>query len=213
MRFWKPKPVVGTPQIGMGVATFLEGKDRERRLCSLLCLLWAFKAQTWQNWRIVVVHDGPLSEGTKLAIQATDPRIEVQTPPHVGQFGHPHRQATVEALATNCEWFGLTNDDNYYVPSYFEWMLSQGTNSKGCEFVYCDMVHSHRMWKAMTTVPRRGKLDLGGWIARTSLASGVKFDNHTFAGDGDYINRLSDRAKRKNPHGVQKVAACLFVHN
>lgn len=221
MRYWKPKPIVGTPTVGIGVAAYIPDDGNTDRLrAALRCLVASFQAQTYTRWKMLIVHDGPYPHdhaSLKYFDQWDDePRVIVtETKERKQQFGHPHRQHMIDTLADGgCEWIGLTNQDNYYVPTYLEWMLSVGTAGKHpCDFVYCDMVHSHKLWKPLITQPKRGKLDLGGWLARASLARQTKFDNHSFAGDGDYINRLVEHARKKSNAAVQKVAATLFVHN
>lgn len=212
MRFWKPKKIEGTPKVGIAVAAYLEATYRQGR--ALECLMAAFAAQTHANWHAHIVHDGPTSlEGMRVLrqIQAADPeRIStLETPKRVQQFGHPHRQSAVEFLAAQgCEWIGLTNQDNYYAPVYFEWMLAEAQAQK-VPFVYCDMVRSHLMWKPFITRPKKGYLDLGGFLVHKSVVAKIKFDKFTFNGDGDYIDRLVQATKGR----VAKVSATLFTHN
>lgn len=211
MRFWKPRSVQGLPTVGMAIASHLATLQQER---GLECLVSSLAAQTYGNWKALVVHDGPVSpmrQPTLKNLTAEEPvRVEVwETAERKQQFGHPHRQAAVERLIKmGCEWIGLTNQDNYYVPVYFEWMLS-AAQAKKVPLVYCDMVHSHQQWKPMTTRPKRGQIDLGGFLAHKSLVERVRFDKFTFAGDGDYFERLLQAAKNR----VEKVAATLFIHN
>lgn len=209
MRFWKSLKVHGKARVGVGVAAFLE---TTRDQAALRCLVASFQAQTYDRWRLLVVHDGPASDTAArcLAELATDPRVETYiTPERKKQFGHPHRQAAIDRLTSTCDWVGLTNQDNYYAPVYLEWMLAVGTNPKRPrEFIYCDCVHSHKQWRPLVTEPRSGRLDLGGWLASAALARQVRFDKFAFNGDGDYINKLRQRAK-----GIEKVPAVLFVHN
>ncbi len=209
MRFWKPKKIVGTPKVGIAVASY-RNDDYARRSAALSCLLHSFVAQTYQNWVMLVVHDGPLEDKATTAAMPDDPRIKfVSTKNRKKDFGHPHRQWAIdELIAQGCDWLGLTNEDNFYVPVYLEWMLSAGT-AGNAHFVHCDMVHSHKLWKPMQTRPQRGHLDLGGFLVRADLTRKVKFDKFTFSGDGDYIGRLVKSQKCR----VVKVPATLFVHN
>src|SRR5437867_280379 len=101
MRFWKPLKIPGTPKVGVGVAVYLN-KD-PRQLPALYCLVQSLLAQTYANFRVRLVHDGPLAahlEGQRARLKGLDPRVEwLETAEHKGQFGHPHRQAGVAALA------------------------------------------------------------------------------------------------------------------
>lgn len=211
MRYWKPKKIPGKPKVGIAVASFLE---TARDLACLRCLVACFQAQTYANWQILVTHDGPMNKDAKRlahALANDDERVQfIETPERLKQFGHPYRQAAIDRLLRDgCEWICLTNQDNYYAPIFLEGLLGTALAGKRAkEFVYCDCVHSHRMWRFMGTEPRRGRLDLGGWMAKASLVKQVKFDNFNFDGDGKYIERLRGKAR-----GIEKVAAALFVHN
>jgi len=210
VRYWKPKPVPGTPLVGIAAAAHVSA---DRVGAALVGLVYALKAQTYVEWLLDVTHDGPADVHAAhwlTRTDAADPRVTVtQTPARAQQFGHPHRQAAVERLlAAGCEWVGLTNQDNYYAPTYLEWLLHAGV-VKQAPFVYCDCVHSHKLWTPMPTRPKRGHIDLGGFLAHRSIVEKVKFDKFTFSGDADYITRLVQAAGGK----TEKVTACLFVHN
>jgi hypothetical protein len=211
MRYFKPKKIPGSPTVGVAVAAFLN--EDARRHASLLCLAYSFLAQSYPRWKLLVVHDGPpapAAEPVLEQLRRLDKRVKVEvTQERVKQFGHPHRQAAVERLiADGCEWVGLTNDDNYYAPAYLEAMLGAALDKPPAELVYCDLVHSHKMWRPVSTAPARGKLDLGAFLVRAALCRKIRFDNYGFAGDGDYISRMARAAKV-----VRKLPGTLFVHN
>lgn len=202
MRFWKSRTVAET-KVGIGVAAFLN-KETQRLSHALQSLVSSLQAQTITPHMIQVTHDGPYT-GPPLTLGVPF----VSTKDHVGKFGHPHRQATIDTLMkAGCEWILLTNQDNWYAPVFLEWLLSDAQRQK-MPLVYCDMVHSHKLWKPFTTQPRRGQVDLGGFLFHRTLAERVRFDKHTFDGDGDFFERLRQTAKGR----VAKVAATLFVHN
>jgi hypothetical protein len=208
MRFWKTRPVDGQPLVGLAVAAYLNDDTSLRLHAAVQCLYYAILAQTYPNWKLLFVHDGPYS-GPGVP-QFSDPRVEwVETPARLAKFGHPYRQMASERLqAAGCQWIGMTNQDNYYVPVYFEWMLAAAI-AKQVPFVYCDMVHSHKKWKPLITKPTRGAIDLGAFLARSDLVAKVKFDQTGFAADGDFVQRLVQAAKNR----VEKVPATIFLHN
>src|SRR3954464_9218744 len=157
MRMWQSKEVPGNPAVGVGVATYLN--DDPRRLAALSCLIASFQAQTYHNWKMNLVHDGPTRGAEAHAAlhhpEVSDKRIiSYEMTWRRQQFGHPWRQFTLDdLLALGCEWLLLTNDDNYYAPTFLEWLLFTAlhTPSPGCALVYCDCVHSHQHWKPMQT--------------------------------------------------------------
>lgn len=209
MRFWKPKQFPRRPLLSVVVsACFAEGLDVVRRSAALTCLLHSFRAQSYPNWEALVVHDG--NDGSSRAVaavnQARDDRINLWvTPERKGHCGHPWRH--VGALKTRGDVVGMTNDDNYYAPVYFEAIADQFVNH-GADFVYTDMVHSHRRWQPVGTRLQRKLIDVGAWMAARALVVSTPWTDFEFAGDWTYIDALQKKAKT-----IAKVPGCLFVHN
>lgn len=209
MRFWKPLQPPSDAKVGIAVAAYLNEDPTGRLHHGLQALVHSLKAQTHQKTYVHIVHDGLYAGGRPALLPNVYDAGFFATEKRAGEFGHPHRQAAVDWLRDNdCDWIGLTNQDNYYAPTYLEWMLWTADQSKAL-LVYCDFVHSHKRWKPIDARPVRGKLDLGGFLVHESLAAKVKFDKFTFAGDADYFERLVKAARGR----VAKVSATLFVHN
>jgi hypothetical protein len=213
MRYWKAKPIRGEPRLGIGVAAYWNGDNR--RVNAAQALIASFQAQTWSNWRMIITHDGPI-EDTPWSLRlrnyiASDTRIQlVVSEKRVGSFGHTYRQRALSDLCSNCHWICLTNDDNYYAPTFIEWLISAAQTAKPeAQLSYCDMIHSHQFWRFFNTAPKYKSLDLGGFIVNASVAKQVPFDKFTFNGDGDWLNRLTAKVKK----AIVKVPAVLFVHN
>jgi hypothetical protein len=189
------------------IAAYL-AEDR-RQDAALRSLLWSLEAQTYPHWRAVVVHDGPLPArlaGLPENLSRKFPRVTMAvTPKRLGQSGHPHRHAW--ACKTEGEFVGFTNQDNYYAPVYLEWTVSKLVVEKA-DLAYCDMVHSHQLWRPFTTAPKPGRIDLGCYLARRGLVAATPWTDHSFRGDGTYFEQLAKRARK-----VVKVPATLFVHN
>lgn len=215
MRYWKPKLKAG-PTVGIVVASYLN--EDERRVPALTSLLASIAAQTYQNWRLKIIHDGPTTVSLPQNELIKDPRVEfLCTKERKLKHGHPHRhehavapfkyQGTDAEAATNPDYLMFTNDDNYYMPVFLEWMLSEAVALK-TDFVYCDMVHSHRMWQHFVTTPKKGRIDLGSFLVHRSLVEKTPWTDFSFAGDGTYIEALVASATR-----VRKLDATLFVHN
>jgi len=213
MRFWKPRTVATGTKVGVAVAAYIPGGET-REAASLACLVASLQSQTHPQWQAGVVHDGPYPHdpATLRFIDQwdRDARITVvETAERKQKFGHPHRAETIDhLLRVGCDWLLLTNQDNYYAPVFFEWMLSEAQTKKA-KIVYCDCVHSHKQWAHLPAATRRGKIDLGSFLFHKDLAAKIKFDKTTFAADWDFFSRLLDAAGGK----AAKVNATLFVHN
>jgi hypothetical protein len=205
MRYWKPRYVPGGPKVGIAVASYLN--EQPRRHASLMCLLYALQAQTWHNWQCIVMHDGHC----KVTVPKIDPRITfVQAEERKGNHGHPHRQATLNRLLdADCTWLLMTNDDNYYAPVFLEWMLMMACNPFVTDLVYCNMIHSHKLWQHLHAHLRRGSIDLGSFMIHKDLARQIQFDDYSFAGDWAYL----EKAMQKTEKQIRKIPATLFVHN
>jgi hypothetical protein len=215
VRYWKSKHVPEKDhKFGVAVACYVAPDDR-RRVWALMCLLHSLRAQTYQNWHVVIMHDGPVVHPDLLpsveTLDADKKVVLVQTPERKLKFGHPWRQRSIDLLAeAGCQWVCLTNDDNYYAPVFMEWSVAAAlVTPKPHLLVHCDMVHSHKLWKHMTTRAKYRHVDLGGVVAHVSLAKRVAFNKFEFNGDGDWINRMAAIAGKR----VAKVPATLFVHN
>lgn len=213
MRYWKPKPIKDT-RVGIAVAAcFIEGSGS---LTALKHLVAAFELQTFNNWHMHVMHDGPLTDVQRDELGflqlRTKGKLTWDQRPRLQKHGHPHRQAALDYLTLHhaCEWLLCTNADNYYAPVFLEALLDAGQRGDA-DAVYCDMIHSHKMWQPLRTAFKYQHLDLGGFIVRDRLARKVPFDNFAFNGDGDWINRLA--AAASSPKRIVKVPAFFFVHN
>lgn len=196
---WTPREVRGNPKVSMVIAAY-------RRPDPLACLLWCLKSQTWDNWEAIVMHDGEGPQDRQVVEGIGDPRIRfVETAVRQGNWGHPLRGTAVQLAAG--DFIGMTNDDNYYAPVYFEWMLHELTVG-GADFVHCNMVHSHAEWAAFPTAPRKHQIDMGGWLARADLVKTTPFWDMSFTGDGTFVEELAAKARK-----VVHVPGFLFIHN
>ena len=213
MRFWKKKKIHGNPHVCLVISAYfpldLESARRWQAFCALY---YSLLAQTRPSFSMTLVHDGPMFTETRLKLEALDEhtcgfRI-IETPEREGQFGHKWRHWAVrEHTPKFATHVGFTNMDNYYMPTYLEWLLAEMTG-QNADFGYCDCVHSHRMWKPMTTQARNHFLDVGGFLASKELVLKTPWTDFSFKGDGTYINALV-----KNARKVVKIPATLFVHN
>jgi glycosyltransferase involved in cell wall biosynthesis len=199
IHFWEPMVIPGNPKISIAVAAY-------KRPDLLSCLLWGFKTQTYENWEINVIHDGPGPECRAAVEGFGDERIRIfETSEQRGHWGHPWREYGISKCTG--EFIGLTDDDNFYAPVYFEWMLAALIDAEA-DFAHCDIVHSHRQFQYFPTEPRRFHCDLGSWVARASTLRGVPWTDFGHDGDGTFIESVVRRSRK-----VVHVPGVLMLHN
>lgn len=206
MRYWKLKSINNDYKVGMVVATY------DQTYC-LQALLASLKTQTWRNFKILVTHDGPASNEVRSAYKAVvagDDRFEfVETPVRQNKFGHERRyDGFQELIKQGADYLCTTNGDCWYTPNYFESMLYQ-MQKDNMEFAYCNMIHSHKLWQPMKTEMKRGKIDVGCWMASKNLIEQIKWTDFSFAGDWSFIHKLHKVAEGRHA----KVDGYLYVHN
>jgi len=193
-----------------------------RRYRNLPVLIHAFLAQTLQNFKLLVIHDGHDAEMEALLTpyrqqhpDAFDFRF---TDRRYNDYGHSLREIGIGLADT--EYLLITNDDNYYVPRFLEYMFMPIHRQPDAppDIVFCDMIHSHHNpglrqqlpYNPFETRPERNFIDMGCFIARTALAKQVGFRDKGFAGDATYFEDLVHAVAEPR---VVKIPMTLFVHN
>ena len=170
----------------------------------LKCFIESILAQTEENWRMLVIHDGPSVQfGKIMEAYLDDPRIDYMlTDKRYNDWGHSLRKIGVERLGDS-EYTLVTNADNYYAPVFIKEMCH-----RKADLVYCDLVHSHWGYQARESRLRRRAVDCGNVIIRTELLKRVGWNHFDYAADWHVIEECLETEAT-----VQKVNACLFVHN
>lgn len=177
------------------------------RPLELKVLIGCMKVQTWQNFELLIYHDGPSERTRKVIFEYTDdPRIKYfETEERLNCFGHNMRGIGMQA-ATG-DYIGLTNDDNYYAPVYLEAMLYQ-LQQHDTDVAYCNMIHSHLGWRPLQTRPVVGGIDAGGWVGKSNIIKATPWRDMGFCGDGTFVTDLVANGAR-----FKKVEGYYFVHN
>lgn len=206
MRYWKRRKIPTSNEVGLAVVTYNQTN-------CLSSLIYALKCQTFGNFTACIMHDGPWTpEAEEACVSAIgkDKRfIKYSTDTRANKFGHNMRQAGFDICkGLGCNWIGTMNADCWYAPVYLEWMVSTALDNKA-NFVYCNMVHSHKLWKPLKTELKRGAIDAGGWIAHTDLVGSSKWNSDSFAADWEYVSKLKENPSFK----PSKVDGYLFTHN
>lgn len=180
----------------------------------LKCFINSIKSQTSDNWRLVIIHDGPnldLFNELKNENYLTDGRVEfVNYPSRTGHYGHLLRKWSLENVVKN-EYVLLTNGDNYYTPNMIEEVSKCNE-----DFIYFDMVHSHSTkinhnkssYGYFNSQLKSSHIDMGSAVIRSSLARKVGFNSMEFAADWHYFSDVLSLSPT-----TKKIDKVLFVHN
>lgn len=175
---------------------------------SIVLTLASFYTQTYQNFEVLVVHDGPGDGTVKNSVEMfNDSRFQyLELPENMGHPGNYCKEFG-EKMAKG-DYIGHSNDDNYYCPVYFEWMLSEIVN-RNVGFAYCNMIHSAFQYQALTTQPAPCYIDGGGWIAAKDVIDQTPWpkDMRSDTTDGHYAQALA------HVRGSVKIPGFLFTHN
>lgn len=193
-----------------------------KRYRSLPVLIHSFLAQTLQNFKLIVIHDGPDAQMNALLSpyreQYPDEFDFCFSEQRHNDYGHTLRDMGIQLADT--DYLLITNDDNYYAPKFLEYMFMPVHQQADAppDIVFCDMVHSHHNpgvtrqlpYNHFETRPQRNFIDMGCFIARTALAQQVGFRDKGFAGDATYFEDLVAAAGQPK---ITKIPMALFVHN
>lgn len=190
-----------------------------KRYKEIPVLIHSFLAQTVQNFKLIVLHDGydekmhQILDGFK--VKNPDVIDYVFTQERYNDWGHTLRELGIQMAET--EFLLITNDDNYYCPVFVEKMFA-ALEANEADIVMCDMIHSHNepggrpqsAYSLFQTGPQRCSVDIGCFIARTALAKQVGFRDKSHDGDATYFE---DLLASKEAVLLAKVSQVLFVHN
>lgn len=184
--------------------------ERPVQLVGLICSL---VAQTNPNWELYIIYDGPVPESiikAKGLIQ--DKRVFfTNSETRNGNFGHPNRKGALESLPGEPEDYVLmTNDDNYYVPTFVEQMLESVDEKTG--MVFCDTIHSYIRHAVHRSMVRENGIDMGAFIVKYNIAKWVGFKNVHFSADGAYAEECRNHCSTEGLR-INYIPRPLFIHN
>lgn len=167
--------------------------------------------QTHQDWELILIHDGPSSNGMKSYIPK-DPRIKyIETKERKGNYGHPLRQWALNEFELG-DYTVISNADNYYTPVFCEYMLKGFKRSHTAVASYCtETVHSYKAWQVLPAKLQRGFLDCGAVMVKTEVAKEIGWrDIESHSADWIYF---ADIATKYSWRSFVPVKGALFVHN
>lgn len=175
-------------------------------------LLTSLKQQTYKNWDLLFVHDGPTQDSPyKYDEIITDNNVTlVETKLRSNDWGHTPRQVGLEKISTEFEadFIVITNSDNYYVPGFIKLMLM--SVKEDTQAVYCDMIHDYYSWRNFKTQLKYSYIDCGCLLVRKEAVLKVGWKKNTYEADWNFV---SDLITEYGKESFVKVKAPLFVHN
>jgi len=175
-------------------------------------LVDSFLLQTDPNWLMYVIHDGKTPPKVKRIedLYADDRILFTESDKRNKSYGHPNRRYMLNKLPSNNDYVLMTNDDNYYIPRFVEFMLREAADDVG--IIYCDTVHSHCQYNINYSELRETHIDMGAFIVRLDIAKRVGFKENCFAADGKFAEACNKYCLDRGIKTVH-IPKTLFVHN
>lgn len=190
-----------------------------KRYKSIHVLVNSFLCQTLENWKLLVIHDGPDGKMERIMGRYVEENDNIEfmcTDTRYNDYGHTLRDIGIQKADT--EFLLLTNDDNYYAPVFLEYMF-KSIRENNLDFILCDMIHSHNNpgvyiqppYELFKSFPKINYIDVGNFIIRTSIAKDVGFKDRSHGADGVFVEEI--RKRYGNNIRIGKINSVLFVHN
>lgn len=184
------------------------------RAIPLRILIDCFLVQTNPNWILHIVHDGPAPQEVKDVIALyNDPRIlYFETPSVNGYYGHPNRGLILKQLTLNHrDCVLMTNDDNYYVPKFVEYILKE-YRKEDVGFVYCNTVHSYYEYNLLISEIAENHIDMGSFVVKLDIAKRIGFHHIHLSADGTYAVECANYCRLRRLRIIH-IAKPIFIHN
>ena len=190
----------------------------------LKTLINSFQSQNSDNWKMVIIHDGPINKDLYRSLIAnkylTDERVLLVTSEgRYDDYGHSLRNIIIQKYC-NTDWILLTNGDNYYTPNFIENMTHEIGKDKDLAMVVFPCIlqraaeDNDTLRQNFTNASpeiRVGFVDIGQFIVKHEFARKFKI-NPTAIADGEFcVNCAADIKK----HGkkIHRTYSVDFVHN
>ena len=180
----------------------------------LQILIGSFIVQTNPNWVLHIIYDGtaPIEIIDIVTPFVKDNRVHFyESPERYQNYGHPNRKTMLQTIETNPgDFILMTNDDNYYVPVFIEYMIAACHAKIG--IVYCNTVHSHAQYDVHNSELRENAIDMGAFMVRADIAKRTGFNHIHFSADGTYAEECFQTCLKYRLK-VTKINKPYFIHN
>ena len=183
-------------------------------------MIHSFLTQTNPNWKMVILHDGLDDEHRKVVTPYVEeyPNIEYhQSKKRYNDWGHSLREWGINEFV-NTPWTLITNDDNYYVPTFLEECNSVINSNNNAEFIMVDCLMNisvsnsinQNNYQVQCSAPKTSFIDMGSFIVKQDILKKVGFKSKTLSADGVLVEKIFDDYPNLKCY---KINQALFVHN
>ena len=166
-------------------------------------------AQTYHNWELHLVHDGPAPNDYP---RFADPRVVfTEEPGPRKNYGHPIREQYLQKIKSgklSGAYVVVTNDDNYHAPFYLEKLVKALDEHPDAPGAYCSgMVHNYagfpgqapepgkqnveNGYNIIQVKPQRGFIDCAAVMVRAKYAGQYGWPDYSHSSDWTYLNRIA----------------------
>jgi hypothetical protein len=183
------------------------------RAIPLSILMNSFLVQTDPRWELNVIYDGEIPPKIRTILNRyTDKRIKFSnTETRNGNWGHPNRKMMLDKLeGEKDDYVLLTNDDNYYVPTFVEQMLGKASEDVG--IVFCNTLHSYNNYDVHESALYECGIDMGAFIVKYPIAKKIGFNHSHLTADGRYATECKNFCIMHNLKAIH-IPRAIFIHN
>jgi hypothetical protein len=184
------------------------------RVVPLRIAIDSFLVQTDPNWELHIIHDGKApAEVRQVIADRKDQRIHyTETPTVNGKWGHPNRRDMLQKIeAGPNDFILLTNDDNYYVPTFVA--MVRGTYTPNAGIIYYNTLHNYFGYVIHESRLKECFIDMGAFVVRSDVAKAVGFRHDKSSADGIYAEECDAYCLNNGLKANYIARAVPFVHN
>ena len=201
---------------GFSVASYLN--DEPNRINKLYCLVYSFLSQSYENWKLNIVHDGKITDEKirkkYYELELLSEKIKCfESNERLNHWGHEYRREY--ALKTDCDILGFTNEDNYYNPKILN-LLNNVFLTKECNVVISECIHRikndpylYKILKSTKPIPKNGTIDLCCYFLKRELVNNTEWKSFGYGADFSYITKII----KENKTNIHFINFPLMFHN
>jgi glycosyltransferase involved in cell wall biosynthesis len=149
--------------------------------------------QTWDNWKLIILHDGPSSDGSKefmeqIVAQYPDQVTYIESETRENCWGHQNRALGLSLVDT--PWVTFTNVDNQYCWDFVHHLWGDMTNGRH-DVICFRIAHNYFGYKSFYNWFDMSQCDMMQFAVRTEMAKTAGFNHRVHEADGLFIRDLN----------------------